>query len=300
MEIVGGGFLAHHLAEMADEHPDVVYLAAGVSMTSTTSTVQFERERELVASVAQRCARDGRRLVMLSSAASGMYGLGPGTAAEEAAAPTTPYCRHKLAVEAVARAACPAALVLRLTSVQGIKQSPHHLVPAMVAQARAGEVTVLRGARRDVIDVVDLVPIVRALVATGITGEVLNVASGHSVAAEDLADAVVARQEHPVRVVHRASRSGPEVSIAKLRAVVPPALTECFTAGYGLSVLRRYVAYYSTLSALDAAIAQPHGRPQPATASGDGWVRAPAGTLSNDAVGAGRPSGRPTSNPPGR
>jgi dTDP-4-dehydrorhamnose reductase len=168
-------------------------------------------------------------------------------------------------MESVARDACPGALVRRLTSVQGVRQSSHHLVPSMVAQARAGEVMVLQGARRDVVDVLDLVPILRALVASGITGEVLNVASGHSVAAEDLAEAVVARQEHPVRVVRRASRSGPEVSIAKLRSAVPPALTACFTAGYGLSVLRRYVGYYSQLSALDAAVSQSRGFPQPAT-----------------------------------
>jgi NDP-hexose 4-ketoreductase len=43
MDIIGHGFLAQHLAGIADRHDGVVALAAGVSAANGTSAAQFAR-----------------------------------------------------------------------------------------------------------------------------------------------------------------------------------------------------------------------------------------------------------------
>ncbi|MFD0346156.1 NAD-dependent epimerase/dehydratase family protein [Kitasatospora aburaviensis] len=68
----------------------------------------------------------------------------------------------------------------------GRAQRSHQLLPSLVAQIRAGSVRVHRGARRDVVHVLDVVSVIDALLTAGVSREVVNVASGHAVPIEEI------------------------------------------------------------------------------------------------------------------
>ncbi|MGD3112977.1 NAD-dependent epimerase/dehydratase family protein [Streptomyces sp. YGL11-2] len=241
VEIFGRGFIARNLTTLADAHPGVVALAAGVSHVSLLSPrAAFAREADLVRRVAEDCARRDRTMVLFSTASAAVYGR-PGCAGDESCdhPPTTPYGTHKLAMERlVARSGCRW-LVLRLSHLVGADQPPHQLVPELTRRVLAGRVRIFRGARRDVLDVVDFVQIVDALLTAGVRGEIVNVASGRSV---DVATIVrhiagVLGAEPSYEYIQRSSDH--QVSTEKLRRLVP-SFAEA-PDDYFAAVLNRYV-----------------------------------------------------------
>ncbi|MFI9724228.1 NAD-dependent epimerase/dehydratase family protein [Streptomyces sp. NPDC052396] len=247
MEIIGRGFLAGHLRPLADVHPDVVLLAAGVSAAGDTSQADFTREVDLVYQAVQRCEQSGERLVFFSTAATGMYSLPQSGAGREdgPVRPSTPYGRHKLALEAAIASSRADYLILRLAHVVGPLQPPHQLLPSLVRQVAGGSVRIHRGAQRDVIDVVDVVQIVDGLLGSGITREVVNVASGSAVPVEDIVGRIESclgvRAEH-----HFTDGSGAQpVSTEKLARLVPSVGRMGFGPDYYRDVLDQYVPAYA-------------------------------------------------------
>jgi nucleoside-diphosphate-sugar epimerase len=243
MEIVGRGFLARHLARIAGRHPGVVAVAAGVSAASGTSADQFRREAELLETVLRRCQAGGERLLFFSTASTGMYGAPGGCGREdEPIEPRTPYGRHKLALEDRLRESGAGHLVLRLAHVAGPDQPPHQLLPSLASQVLAGTVRVHRGARRDVIDVDDVVAVIDRLLAAGVDREVVNVATGYAVPVEDIVAGVEARLG--VRAARQVIDTPPVnhlVSIEKLHRLVPAVGAMGFGPTYYERVLDRYV-----------------------------------------------------------
>ncbi|HEX4247711.1 MAG TPA: NAD-dependent epimerase/dehydratase family protein [Pseudonocardia sp.] len=251
MEIIGRGFLAHSLAELMQAGPgaaDAVVLAAGVSSTSVTDPGEFARERSLVEEVATRCAREARRLVVFSTASHAMYGHTDHPVREtDLLAPASAYGRHKLELEQTVAGSGASWLVLRLSHVVGPNQRPHHLLPAFVEQIRAGTMRLYRGAFRDLVDVRDVVASVTGLLAAGVCGEVVNVASGTPYPITAVAEGVRARMDRPVRVeLVDTEPQRTVVSIERLRALLP----EAAPAGgqrYLDHMLDRYVPGYREL-----------------------------------------------------
>jgi NDP-hexose 4-ketoreductase len=242
MEIIGTGFLARHLTPQMARHPRVTALAAGVSSTAACEPAAFAREERLVAEVARRCRASGRLLVFFSTASAAMYG-GPGCTGREdsPAAPALPYGRHKLALERMVAASGTDHLILRLSHLMGPDQPAHHLLPALLEQARRGEFRVFRGATRDILDVRDAVRARDGLLAAGAAGEVVNVASGQQTPIE----AVISHLEH--RLGHVLGRcyvdAGPAaaapVDIGQLRRLLPGLAAEVSAPGYVQAVIDR-------------------------------------------------------------
>jgi NDP-hexose 4-ketoreductase len=222
MEIVGTGFLARHLQTLSGTRPDVVVLAAGVSSAISTSAADFARERALLRMVARRCRTTGRLLVFFSTASTGMYGGTDGAGREDV--PVTlcsPYGAHKLALEEQLREAGPGFLVLRLAHVTGPGQPAHQLLPSLTRQVLAGRVTVHRGASRDLIGVRDVVTIIGMLLDADVRNQTVNVASGRDVPVERIVDHLAQRLgQDPEREYVPDGRRN-QVSVAKLRALVP-------------------------------------------------------------------------------
>ena len=243
MAIVGRGFLARHLALLGPAHPGVVAIAAGVSAASDTSDVEFAREAALLRDVMRRCASTGERLLFFSTASTGMYGAPGGRGREdEAVRPRTPYGRHKLALEEALRQSTVDYLVLRLAHVAGPHQPPHQLLPSLASQVLAGTVRLHEGARRDVIDVLDVVTVVDRLLAAGVSRDVVNVATGFAVPVEDLVDRIETRLG--VRARRERVRTPPVnhlVCTGKLRRLVPAVDRMGFGLRYHEGVLDRYV-----------------------------------------------------------
>jgi nucleoside-diphosphate-sugar epimerase len=239
MHIVGNGFLARNLAPLAARHPDTVVLAAGVSWADGTSDADFRRELDLVLTWARRCAADGRRLVFFSTASTGMYGRVAGPGREDVPVePCTPYGRHKLLLEERLAASGADCLVLRLGHLVGPGQPAHQLLPMLARQVAEGRVRVHRGASRDLIAVADAVTVVDRLLAGGLRGETVNVASGNAVPVERIVDWLERRLG--VRAHRELHDTGGQhtISTDKLRRLVPEVADLGFgTDGYHLRAL---------------------------------------------------------------
>ncbi|MDF6017379.1 SDR family oxidoreductase [Streptomyces sp. JH34] len=242
MEIVGHGFLAGRLAPLAPAHPGTVVFAAGVSSAHSTSEPEFAREADLLYQVLERCREDHLRLVYFSTCGSGMYGAGGHGDEEGPVFPSSPYGRHKLSMEGVLRASGVETLVLRLAYTVGWGQRPHQLVPSLLAQIRAGAVRVHHGARRDMIHVADVVTIVDALLAKGVSHDVVNVASGHAVPIEEIVGHLEARLGTVAHKHVQHVTGDRPVSNEKLLALLPAEARPGFAPGYYRTVIDRYLA----------------------------------------------------------
>lgn len=243
MEIIGRGFLARHLAGIAGDHDGVVALAAGVSCAAGTSPADFAREAALVTRVAARCRDSGERLLFFSTASTGMYGAGGHGREDEPVAPISPYGRHKHELERVVTGSGADYLVARLAHVVGPAQPPHQLIPALMEQILRGQVVLHVGAKRDIIDVIDVVGILSRLLTAGTGQQLVNIATGWAVPVEDLAtriEAILGTRARRAWV--RRPPVNHLVSTAKLRRLVPEVAAMEFGPRYFEAVLDRYLS----------------------------------------------------------
>lgn len=246
MEIVGSGFLARNLQRQARSHPGTVVLAAGVSNTSCRSEDEFQREAELVYRTISRCHKEGRQLLFFSSASSAMYGAPdcPGQE-DEPVYPQSMYGHHKLSLEAVIKASGVDFIILRLTYVIGAYQRAHHLLPNLIAQLQSGIVNIYRGAHRDIIAVDDLVTIIDMLLKKGISGTVVNIASGFSVPAENIVAHLENRLGTSAQWHWFDKPNNHQISTARLAALVPGVAKIGFGSDYYQRALDRYIDLYT-------------------------------------------------------
>ncbi|WP_395297523.1 NAD-dependent epimerase/dehydratase family protein [Kitasatospora hibisci] len=238
MQIVGRGFLAQSLRPLVARHPDTVVFAAGVSSGTSQADAGFAREAGLLYDALAGCRRSGRRLVYFSTSSAGLYGVQHRPCREDGPVrPSSPYGRHKLAMEEVIRGSGAEHVILRLAYPVGRAQRPHQFLPSLVRQVRLGRVRVHRGARRDLIDVGHAVALIDALLGVGAPGGVVNLASGWSVPVED----IVGHIEHRlgVRAERQVVEVPPEdpVCTERLRRLVPAAAG----LGFGPHYYRRVI-----------------------------------------------------------
>ncbi|MDX3232330.1 NAD-dependent epimerase/dehydratase family protein [Streptomyces sp. ME19-01-6] len=245
MEIIGNGFIARNLAVIADRYPHATVVAAGVSSTSGGTPEDFAREAELVRDIARRCRREGRLLVYLSSASHALYGITEVAVAEDAPVdPPSPYGRQKLMLERAIAEAGPGWLVLRLSHAAGRWQRSHQLLPSLIGQIRGGNVTLHRGAHRDLVDVSDVVRAIDGLLTEGVQDEVVNVASSVPQPVESIVRGIERRMAARARYdVVDVTPTLTRVSIDKLCKLLP-SMRSVAEAGYLDRILDRYVAYY--------------------------------------------------------
>ncbi|MFJ8085533.1 NAD-dependent epimerase/dehydratase family protein [Streptomyces sp. NPDC096205] len=241
-EVIGDGFIARYLRRHPLPHHWVTVLAAGVSSPSESAPEQFAREARLVTATVRRCREQRRLLVLLSTAATGLYGR-QGEGHESARiTPLTPYGHHKLAMERLVTASGAAALILRLSHLVGPDQNPAQLIPSLVRQVRSGTVTVHHGARRDLLDVQHFGTVLNRLLDLGVHGRTVNVASGVSYPAEEIVTAVeAALGSRAHRVPHLVPPESLRISTDRMRAYVP----EAAHFGFGPSYLDGLIARYA-------------------------------------------------------
>ncbi|MFJ3793440.1 NAD-dependent epimerase/dehydratase family protein [Kitasatospora sp. NPDC090091] len=247
MQIVGRGFLAQSLRPLVARHPDTVVFAAGVSSGTSQADAGFAREADLLYDALVGCRRSGRRLVYFSTSSAGLYGVQRRPCREDGPVrPSSPYGRHKLAMEEVIRGSGTEHVILRLAYPVGRAQRPHQFLPSLVRQVRLGRVRVHRGARRDLIDVGHAVALIDALLGVGAPAGspgagapagVVNLASGWSVPVEDIVGHIEGRLG--VRAERQVVEVPPEdpVCTERLRRLVPAAAG----LGFGPHYYRRVI-----------------------------------------------------------
>jgi nucleoside-diphosphate-sugar epimerase len=242
MQIVGSGLIARGFERFRDDFPDALLYASGVSRSTGAGQPEFQREADLLYAALRKCRADGRRIVYFSTASVHLYGRSESLGEEDRPIePCTAYGRHKAAMEMVIRMSGADHLILRLSEVVGAGQRGHQLLPSLAGQVAEGRVTVYRGAWRDIIDVDDVASIAAELLAAGITRETLNVASGHSVSAEDIVDHLARLS---ARAIERDYVDTPadrcRISTAKLSRSLPAGSVDRFSPTYYRSVIEKY------------------------------------------------------------
>jgi nucleoside-diphosphate-sugar epimerase len=241
MVIVGKGFISQSFMHLRDKHPDVLLFGAGVSNSLSENTSEFRREADLLYSAIRYCQSHSLRLVYFSSAGM-VYGNYEQEVREDGPVfPRSSYGRHKLAMESVIRLAGVRHIILRLSNPVGPIQQRHQLVPALHEQVLRGFVEVWSGAHRDLIDIDDVITLTDALLQTDVQSDVFNMASGYSVAVEEIVDYM--EQRLGVFVLRNYVDRGDAylVRIDKLRSILAPSLFARFGSLYYQSVLEKYI-----------------------------------------------------------
>ncbi|MCX3062134.1 NAD-dependent epimerase/dehydratase family protein [Streptomyces beihaiensis] len=242
MEIIGRGFLAGHLAPLADEHAGAVALAAGVSWASGTSAADFERERRLFRQVMERCRASGRTLVFFSTASAGVYGADRPGREDDVLTARSAYGENKLGMEQELRDSGIDFLVLRLSHVVGSGQPAHQLLPTLVRSLGAGQIVIQRRATRDVIDVGHVVTVLDLLLRRGIRRETLNVATGTAVSVERIVDHLEFRLGVSADRRYVDAGTSHLVSVDKLHSLLPEVAGFGFGPDYYRTALDGYLA----------------------------------------------------------
>lgn len=235
--------IARAFLDASLEAGGVVIFASGVSRSTATEPAEFRRESVLLGEVMAHASTGRRLLVYFSTASAHLYGHGDGSprTEEDPVAPTTAYGRHKVRMEEAIRVSGVDHLILRVTEVVGPRQRPHQLLPALAAQVAAGEVTVYRGVRRDLVDVVDLVAVTGELVSGGLRRATVNIASGHPVTAEDIVSRLVTLSGRTVTKIYVDTPPDTcNVSIRKMAHNVRPATLKRFSPTYCREVIDCY------------------------------------------------------------
>jgi NDP-hexose 4-ketoreductase len=181
-------FWQRHLAPLR-MRGDVLVFPGSVS-SACSDNEAYAREEVGLRHAIDQSAMQGRQLVYFSSCGA-VYGAHREDVREDQAClPVNHYGMHKLKMERLIQDARIDYLILRLSTPVGAAQPTCQLVASLWKQICAGEVRVWRGAHRDLIDVREIVRLTSRLLERGVNREVVNLASGHAVAVERLADEI--------------------------------------------------------------------------------------------------------------
>lgn len=152
--IIGSGLLAKAFVPSFLHREDVCIYAAGVSNSSCIDVREFARERERLES-ALRQTIHVEAFVYFSTCS-----------VFDPEAFNTPYVQHKLAMEEMVRSH-PNNLIFRLPQVAGKTPNPHTLLNFLYARiSRSESFKLWSKAKRNIIDVVDVVSIAQQLIST--------------------------------------------------------------------------------------------------------------------------------------
>ena len=164
--IIGSGLLAQAFSGAFLQREDACIYAAGVSNSSCTAAHEFARDRQRLVDALQQA---------IHVEAFVYFGT---CSVDDPDARNTPYVQHKLAMEKIV-CAHPQNLILRLPQVAGKTPNPHTLLNFLYARiARSESFNLWIKAKRNIIDVVDVVSIAQQLISNNSTrNKIINIAN---------------------------------------------------------------------------------------------------------------------------
>lgn len=177
--LIGSGLLAQAFTPMFLHREDVCVYAAGVSNSGCANVHEFARERQRLADALQQAKH-----------VDVFVYFGTCSVADQKAQ-YTPYVQHKLAMEQLV-SAHPRHLILRLPQVVGKTPNPHTLMNFLYARiVRSEAFSLWRNAKRNIIDIADVVPIACQLIADKTARNItLNIANPVSYPMTDIVSAM--------------------------------------------------------------------------------------------------------------
>lgn len=164
--IIGSGLLAQAFLSKCGQSEGLCIYSAGVSNSGCRDIQEFSRERRRLTE-ALRCGAAIDTFIYFGTCSISDH-----------EAFDTPYVQHKLAMERLV-SAHPRHLILRLPQVAGRTPNPHTLLNHLYARImRSESFSLWQNARRNIIDVDDVVAITRQIIAEpALRNIIVNIAS---------------------------------------------------------------------------------------------------------------------------
>ena len=185
MIIDGSGMIARaFIAAQAPDDPPGYVFARGVARSDVVDEREYLREKALLESAMETAFVATVPVVYFTGAP--IYGDFSTTVEHAAAVPHSRYGVHQAQCEVMLLEGGGSVLIERLPNIVGPSANDQQLIPALTRQVLDGRVRVQKSARRDLLDVSDLVGITRKLLSVERRHRVYNVASGRSVAVGDV------------------------------------------------------------------------------------------------------------------
>jgi dTDP-D-glucose 4,6-dehydratase len=185
MIIDGSGMIARaFLAAQAPDDPPGYVFARGVARSDVVDEREYLREKTLLGEAMETARAENLAVVYFTGAP--IYGDFSITAEHSPSVPHSRYGVHQAQCEAVLLEGGGSVLVERLPNIVGPSANDQQLIPALTRKILDGRVRVQKSARRDLLDVTDLVAMTRSLLSVERHHRVYNVASGRSVAVADI------------------------------------------------------------------------------------------------------------------
>jgi nucleoside-diphosphate-sugar epimerase len=226
--LIGSGLLAQTFAPEFSHRNDVCIYAAGVSNSGCTDTREFARERQRLTQALAQTAREVTFVYFGTCSVS------------DQDARDTPYVQHKLAMEHLV-SGHPHYLILRLPQVAGKTPNPHTLLNYLYARiSRSESFCLWRNARRNIIDVADVVAIARQLLAdASMRNIIVNIANPASYSMIEIVHAMehVVGKQAIYEIVERGS--GYSIDIGVIRPILDKAAIR-FDDNYLERVIGKY------------------------------------------------------------
>lgn len=168
MAVIGNGMLAMAFMAADTGADDFVIFCSGVSNSGATSADEFMREKSLLLDALNRYP--GRKFIYFSSCAAGYM--------------QSPYYRHKQAMQELIQACAQRYLIVRLPQVVGVTKNATLVRFIALSIKNHTPITVLKGARRNLIDVDDVVRLTRYL--AGLGNMAINVTNANMTPVEEI------------------------------------------------------------------------------------------------------------------
>lgn len=207
--LIGSGMLAKAFAPLCDALPDMWLHAAGVSNSGCRDEFEFERERARLLDSLSR-GTDAHVFVYFSTCS--IYD--PHTR-------ESGYVRHKSEMERLV-AGHPRPLIVRLPQVAGRTPNPHTLLNYLYARiSRSERFPVWKNAQRNIIDIADVVVIVRKLLENPLTwGGTVNIANSRNYPITEIIVALEAATGKDALVDIRDEGGAYEIDTARIAPIV--------------------------------------------------------------------------------
>ncbi len=168
MTVIGSGMLAKAFLAANLDNDNLLFFCSGVSNSGTSSAGEFERERALLLDTLARYSES--KIIYFSSCAAGAI--------------ESPYYRHKKAMEVLVESNAQRYLIVRLPQVVGVTNNTT-LVSFIAGNIRnRTPITVFKGARRNLIDIDDVVRLTLYLV--NLDNMLINVTNANMLPVEEI------------------------------------------------------------------------------------------------------------------
>ena len=170
--IIGNGLLGSAFIEF--DLPEVVFFASGVSNSSEISEKEFNREENLI----HKILGDNPQKQFVYFSTCSIY---------DSSKNGSPYVLHKLKMEQIIINKASNYLILRVSNAVGKGGNPNLLMNYIYSSIlNKKKITINKNAKRNLIDVEDVVKISHNIISNNIKNKIINIAFKENIAIENL------------------------------------------------------------------------------------------------------------------